>query len=242
MVISFKKLLCFFLLTVCAVAFVISIFSAYGSLSAKANAQGKDSVTVIIDPGHGGEDGGAVAPDGTVEKDINLSIALKLKELFDKNGVKAVMTRDEDISICDDGLDTLKLRKKSDMKNRLTMFDSSPNNIAISIHQNKFPQSKYSGAQIFYSANNPLSSKLAQCIRKSVVEKLQPENNRECKPADKNIYLLYNCKKPAVIVECGFLSNSDELALLKNDEYQNKLAATIYDGFVDYRDNQSKKE
>ncbi|MCQ4021675.1 MULTISPECIES: N-acetylmuramoyl-L-alanine amidase [unclassified Ruminococcus] len=241
MVISFKKLLCVFLLLVCAVAFFISTFSAFNTLSEMADTQADGIVTVVIDSGHGGEDGGAVAPDGTLEKDINLSIALKLKKLFEKNGIKVVTTRDEDISICDEGLDTLKQRKKSDMKNRLEIFNSSPDNVIISIHQNKFTQSKYSGTQIFYSKNNLLSFDLAQCIKSAVVSELQPDNTRECKSADKNIYLLYNATNPAVIVECGFLSNSNELELLKNDEYQSKLAKAIFDGFMKYYNQQNNK-
>lgn len=236
MVISLKKLICLFLLVICGVSFIISTCSAYSSLSTIAEAS-ESKVTVIIDAGHGGEDGGAVAPDGTAEKDINLSIALKLKSIFEQNGIDVATTRESDISICDEGLETLKERKTSDMKNRLAIFNSSPNNVVISIHQNKFEQSQYSGAQIFYSQNNPLSETLANHIKTSVVSNIQPDNTRECKPADKNIYLLYNSENPAVIVECGFLSNSEELDLLKNDGYQSKMALAIFDGFVKYYNN-----
>lgn len=237
MVISLKKLVCLFILLVCAVSFIISTCSAYSSLSTIAQAN-ENKVTVVLDAGHGGEDGGAVASDETVEKDINLSIALKLKSIFIQNGIDVVMTRNGDVSICDDGIETLKGRKTSDMKNRLKIFNSSPDNVVISIHQNKFEQSQYSGTQIFYSANNPLSNELAQSIKNSVISNIQPDNTRECKPADKNIYLLYNSQNPAVIVECGFLSNSEELALLKTDEYQSKLALAVFDGFIKYYNNQ----
>lgn len=238
MVISLKKFVCLFLLLVCAVSFILSTCSAYSSLSTIAKAS-ENKATVVIDAGHGGEDGGAVAPDGTMEKDINLSIALKLRSIFHQNGINVVMTRNSDTSICDEGIDTLKGRKTSDMKNRLKIFNASSDNIIISIHQNKFEQSKYSGTQIFYSKNNPLSCKLAESIKSSVISNIQPENTRECKAADKNIFLLYNSENPAVIVECGFLSNGDELKMLKNDEYQSKLALAIFDGFMKYYNNQN---
>lgn len=236
MVISLKKLICLFLLLICAVTFIMSTCSAYSSLTTMADISEK-KVTVVIDSGHGGEDGGAVAPDGTLEKDINLSIALKLKSIFEQNGIDVITTRESDISICDEGIETLKDRKVSDMQNRLEIFNSSPNNIIISIHQNKFEQSKYSGAQIFYSVNNPRSEVLADNIKNSIISNIQPDNKRESKPADKNIYLLYNSENPAVIVECGFLSNSEELVLLKDDGYQTKMALAIFDGFMKFYNN-----
>ena len=238
MVISLKKLFCIFILIVCALAFAISTCSAYSSLTTIAKANENDKlVTVVIDAGHGGEDGGAVAADDTVEKDINLSIALKLKSLLLQNGVKVVMTREEDIAIYDENCTSLKEKKSSDMKNRLAIFNGDPQNIVISIHQNKFEQKKYSGTQIFYSTNKPESERLAESIRGSVVSNIQPDNERECKPADKNIYLLYNAQVPAVIVECGFISNDSELALLKDDTYQSKIAVAIFDGFMKYYNN-----
>lgn len=233
MVISFKKLACVFLLIICGILFFVSTFSAYNSLSAIAEAN-ENSLTVVLDAGHGGEDGGAVAADGTAEKDINLSIAMKLKSVFEQNGFNVITTRESDTSIGDNNLETLKQRKTSDMKKRLEIFNDENVGAVISIHQNKFEQSKYSGTQIFYSSNNPLSATLAENIQKSVVANLQPDNTRECKAADKNIYLLYNAQKPAVIVECGFISNSNELEKLKSDEYQSELALVIFDGFMEY--------
>lgn len=225
------------LLIACAILFLISSFTAYANLTAFAS-KNEENVTVIIDPGHGGEDGGAVAEDGTVEKDLNLLIAMKLKALFIQNGFNVITTRETDIAIYDDGLDSLRRKKTSDMKNRLAIFNDNPSNIIISIHQNKFEQSKYHGTQIFYSNNNSQSALLADEIKKSVISLLQPENKRETKAADKNIYLLYNCENPAVIVECGFISNPSELNLLKDDEYQGEIALSIFNGFMNHYSKQ----
>lgn len=236
MVISLKKLVCVLLLIVCALMFLISTFSAYSSLTTFAS-QNENNVTIVIDPGHGGEDGGAVAEDGTLEKNLNLSIAMKLKTVFIQNGFNVITTRETDEAIYDDGIESLRDKKTSDMKNRLAIFNDNPNNVIISIHQNKFEQSKYYGTQIFYSGNNSQSLVLAENIKQSVVSLLQADNTREIKEADKSIYLLYNSENPAVIVECGFISNQNELNLLKNDEYQGEMALTIFNGFMDYYSN-----
>lgn len=190
--------------------------------------------TVILDPGHGGEDGGAVGADGTLEKDINLSIAKKLQQLLLTSGFNVRMIRDSDVSIYSDGMGTIKEKKVSDLKNRLNIANESENNILISIHQNKFPQSQYNGTQVFYSENNPGSKELAENIKESVTGFLQPDNKRETKPATKDIYILYNCKSVAVMVECGFLSNDAELQKLKDKIYQDEMAFSIYCGFLEY--------
>ena len=123
--------------------------------------------------------------------------------------------------------DSIASKKVSDMKNRLKIFNESDNNVVISIHQNKFPQEQYYGAQVFYSCNDESSSLLAESIRYSICNFIQPENNRQCKETTKDIYLLYNSKVPSVIVECGFISNSGEAALLSDENYQNKMAFAI---------------
>ena len=191
-----------------------------------------NDITVVIDPGHGGEDGGAVAND-IVEKDINLSISKKLKSVFRSSGFNVVLIRDKDEMINNDG-DTIGSKKISDMKNRLSIYNQNENNVVISIHQNKFTQEKYSGTQVFYSFKNSNSEVLAQSIRNSIVTYLQPDNNRECKKTTKDIYLLYNANVPSVIVECGFISNVAEAEKLKTDDYQNQLAYSIYIGFLEY--------
>lgn len=233
MILNKKELIKLIVITLSVV--VLSAFFLYGcNMYVTANTQGEELPVVIIDAGHGGEDGGAVAPDGTNEKDINLSIATYLNDMFITGGFKTIMTRSSDIAIYDEGCETIKSKKVSDMHNRLEIFNSNTNAIIISIHQNKFEQEKYNGTQVFYSPNTQESELLAENIRLSVVNMLQPENTRENKKATKDIYLLYNCKQPSVIVECGFLSNNNELAKLKTEEYQKQMAFSIYCGCLEY--------
>ena len=174
-----------------------------------------DKPTIIIDAGHGGEDGGAVSVTGTLEKDLNLKIAEKLNSFLMSAGYNTKMTRQSDELVLSD---SDKYSKHLDLKNRADVFNSSQNNIAISIHQNKFTQNQYYGTQIFYSANNPKSEMLAKNIKNSVVTLLQNENTRECKKAGSEILILNNSTVPTVLVECGFLSNEAEAKLLENEE------------------------
>lgn len=224
---------------ICAGFFILFLafsYVAYNNLALQSCGVDMQNLqpVIIIDAGHGGEDGGAVSQSGMLEKDVNLEISLKLKDLLIQGGFSVKSTRDTDISVCDSDISTVHGRKVSDLKNRLTMFNENKNNIVISIHQNKFTESKYSGTQIFYSGNNEKSSELAENIKTTVVSLLQPENTRECKKADKNIYLLDNCNVPSIIVECGFLSNQNEAALLAQDNYRRQIAYSIYLGFLQY--------
>lgn len=219
------------------IAIIISlfIFSCTPEKSIETAIQTKDKKpNIVIDAGHGGEDGGAVADDGTVEKDINLKISLSLRDLFKKAGYNVTMTRDKDTSLYNSDEKTIKSKKTADMKKRLEIYNSRSDNIIISIHQNKFEEKKYSGAQVFYSPNNESSQVLAETVRKSIVSSVQKDNKRETKEATKSIYLLYNTPQPAIIVECGFLSNNNELSLLKDEKYQNKIAYAIFNGTLDY--------
>lgn len=212
---------------------ILIIFAFYNIDNYSAvNVEYNSLPVIVIDAGHGGEDGGAVA-NNVVEKNINFSISNKLRDIFISSGFNVKMTRSSDKMINDSG-DTLRDRKVSDMKNRLKLFNKSENNIVISIHQNKFTQEEYKGSQVFYSTNNKESEKLALSIKTSIKTLIQPDNERETKPADRNIYLLYNSKTPSVIVECGFISNLEEARLLKDSAYQNKIAFAIYSGFLDY--------
>ncbi len=183
---------------------------------------------------HGGFDGGAVAPDGTVEKDINLQIATSLSELLALNGYSVIMTRTTDTGTEDDLTKPIQTRKVSDLKNRLSLMDRYPNAIFVSIHLNKFTASSAKGAQVFYSQNNPDSYTLGDSIQGNIRTLLQPENDRVIKQGTKSTYLLYNAKIPAVIVECGFLSNAEELKKLKDDNYKNQIAFATFCGINDY--------
>ena len=214
-------------------------FAAYAHNHLSEN---KSVPTVILDPGHGGEDGGAVGIDGIIEKDINLAISLKLKNLLEASGHKVIITRDKDIAIYDNDASTLREKKRSDLKNRMNIINSNknPDTIFVSIHQNKFPNPKYFGTQIFYSVNDNKSQELAEKIKESVVGLLQPENDREIKPANKKIFLLHNAEVPAVVVECGFLSNNEEANKLKDKKYQSQMAFSVYCGIINYFMNNSK--
>jgi N-acetylmuramoyl-L-alanine amidase len=191
-------------------------------------------LTVIVDPGHGGIDGGAVGVDNIVEKDINLSIGLKLRDLLEAHGVDVIMTRETDISIHDDSAKTTKQIKTSDLRNRMKIMEENPDALFISIHQNKFQKSSSSGCQVFYGANNLESEYLAQAIQKTVCEAIQKDNSRQIKAATDELYLLDKTKNIAVMVECGFISNPDEARLLISEDYQKKLAFCIYAGLVRY--------
>lgn len=190
--------------------------------------------TVIIDAGHGGDDGGAIGIDGTVEKDINLDIALKLEKLLKFYGFDVIMTRTEDIMTCDDGLDSLRKRKVSDIHNRFDVLEKNPDAVFISIHQNKFEDNSQHGTQVFYSGNNDESKLLAESIQNSIVSVLQPDNSRVVKKSGSGIYLLYHAKLPAVLVECGFISNPAEVKKLNDENYRMKIAFLIADGLIKY--------
>lgn len=144
------------------------------------------------------------------------------------------VTRDCDKSIHNEGIEGIAAQKSSDMDNRLALFNKNTNAICISIHQNQFTDSKYSGAQMFYASTNKKSESLARSLQNSFVQFLQPENTREIKQCGKELFLCYYSENPTVMAECGFLSNPDEAALLNTEEYQNKVAFTLYSGIMNY--------
>lgn len=226
-----KSYIVYLILFILYLAFISVAITNIENIS-DVNTNSDNKPIIIIDAGHGGEDGGAVA-NNIVEKDINLKIALKLRDVLIISGFSVKLTRNQDEMINDTGV-SLRERKVSDMKKRLSIFNENNNNVVISIHQNKFEIEKYNGSQIFYSTNNDNSKKIAECIKNSIHNLIQPYNNREIKPADKNIYLLYNSKVPSVIVECGFISNINEANNLKQEIYQNKIVFAIYSGILNY--------
>ncbi|WP_412613089.1 N-acetylmuramoyl-L-alanine amidase [Candidatus Pseudoruminococcus sp.] len=216
--------------------FVFLVFNAFEKVADEAVSAevSEKELIVVIDAGHGGEDSGAVA-NSVLEKDINLEIALKLRDMLKASGIEVKMIRESDISIYDTASGTIRERKVSDLKNRVEIVNDNKKNILVSIHQNKFEQSKYSGAQMFYSTNNDRSQILAENIRKSITGLIQPENKRELKKGGSDIYLLNKANVPAVIVECGFISNEEEAKNLSNEEYQSKMAFAIYCGILEYK-------
>ena len=213
---------------------VIVMISSFSNITARTSADLSLVLpNIIIDAGHGGEDGGASAGD-VLEKDINLSIASKLADQLRLSGYHVAEVRQGDTAVYSGDADTLREKKVSDLNNRVAMFNRDENNIVVSIHQNKFDSPQYSGAQIFYSANHPDSRKLAESIRTAVVMLIQQENTRQLKEGSKDIFILDNTTVPAVIVECGFLSNDAERLKLTDEEYQKQLAYAIAMGVLDY--------
>lgn len=191
--------------------------------------------TIVIDAGHGGLDSGGVSPNGIGEKNINLAVAFFLKEMAENDGMSVIMTRTEDISLHKTESSKIRVQKRSDLEIRRKVLNETGAAAFISIHLNKFEQSKYRGAQVFY-ANNDSSRALGLSIQKNLKEGLADGNNREAKSAPSSVYIFKGTSATGVIVECGFLSNPEEEILLNNEEYQKKLAYYIYRGFKNFKD------
>lgn len=222
-----------------ALAFVLIVSAAlilvFGMNDETSAENALDSKTVVIDVGHGGPDGGASAGD-VLEKDLNLAVALKLRDVINSNGGTAVMTRESDeVAMGENG----KYSKKADLSHRMDVLNSSNGDIFISIHMNKFTDAKYSGAQVFSSDNSNDSKRLGEAVQASLKNNLDNSNNRAAKGNERNVYILRNAKVPAILVECGFISNADELKKLTEDEYQQKLVEAIYKGIEDYYNAQN---
>lgn len=184
--------------------------------------------TVIIDAGHGGEDGGAIGKNGVVEKDLNLEIAFMLSDMLRASGMNVIMTRTEDILLYDRNVDFMGRKKSLDLKARLEIAKSVPDSIFVSVHMNAFPTEKYKGLQVWYSKNDSGSKQLADMIQEYVAAKLQPENSRATKKAGSSIYLLDRAVSPAVLIECGFLSNAEECEKLADENYRRQLSFVLF--------------
>lgn len=211
---------------------IVSFILLYG-LNVLALERDNDKKIILIDPGHGGLDGGAVSKNGTIEKGINLEISKKLKTELEDEGYKVYLTRENDSSL--EGIEgTIRRKKVDDLNNRCKMKKDLNCDAFISIHLNMFTSSKAKGAQVWYS-DYEASKGFATEIQNSLKENLDKENNRIPKPAN-NQYKILRDKYPApcVIVECGFLSNYEEEQLLKSEEYQQKLAKALAKGVINY--------
>lgn len=233
-----------------ALSFVMAVIAAIlgnsnigkGGTSTVSVTREEKPITVVIDAGHGGEDGGCVAADGTLEKDLNLSVALDVYEILKSAGVSVALTRGEDEMLYDlygDLYDYEGVKKTYDLKNRVRFAKESECLLFVSIHMNKFSDSQYSGLQVYYSPNDSDSITAALRIQSYIKDYLQPKNEREIKRAGSNIYVLHRSQMPAVLVECGFLSNPEERELLKGAEYRHKLsfciAAAILDSLANFQ-------
>ena len=197
----------------------------------------EDKVLFVIDPGHGGEDAGCSSAGGLLEKDLNLSVARDISAILNAAGYTTVLTRTEDTLLYDmyrDRMDYTGYKKIYDLKNRMRFTEETQAKYFVSIHMNKFPQTQYSGLQVYYSPNDPGSVQMADRIQSYVQKYVQPENERKTKKATKGIYLLHRMEIPAVLVECGFLSNEEEAALLSDASYRKTLSLGIACAIMEY--------
>lgn len=233
-----------------SIVLIISLFLTNNICKAELPASNSETITleknckvVILDAGHGGFDGGAIGINGTIEKNINLSISLKLREMLESAGYTVIMTRETDTALENEGDSSTRQKKVSDMRNRLNLTKLYPNAMLISIHQNKLEgNQKVFGGQIFYSPNNGNSKLLAQLIQDEFNTYIQPHKKREIVKTGKNLYLFYNAQNVAVLCECGFLSNPEEEALLNTDEYQKKIAYCIFSGIMVYNESNTSAD
>lgn len=211
--------------------FVYLISSRAGMMVSQQEAvTGRRRPVVCIDSGHGGNDPGKVGVDGSLEKDINLQIARRLKTYLEASDVKVVMTREDDRGLYEEN-DSHK--KMADMRNRCALINEAQPDLVVSIHQNSYHEEGISGGQVFYYKDSQKGKRLAELLQKRFDFVLGEKNTRLAKP-NGNYYLLLHVKQPIVIVECGFLSNWKESAALKTEEYQNRLAWTIHMGIMEY--------
>lgn len=220
--------------------FVIAVFlfvAQWGSKSITVIAENTPidrEYCIIIDAGHGGVDGGATSCTGIVESTYNLDISLRLNDLLHLLGYDTRMIRTTDISVYTKG-ETISQKKVSDLKERVRIVNETRNGILVSIHQNNFSDSQYSGAQVFYAATEG-SSQLAERLQAAFVSSLNPGSNRKIKKSS-GIYLLEHIERPGVLIECGFLSNTAEEAKLRNPGYQQKLCCVIVATISQYLSN-----
>lgn len=236
------RYLAFILLFVCAGLLCLLLAGYVNDLPGEASptsSPGNSPIRLVIDAGHGGMDGGASAEDGTLEKDINLALAEILAELADVMDIPAVMTRTEDEMLADGGSGG---RKMQDLRARLTIASDYPEAALVSIHCNKFPDPRPSGLQVYYSPNHMRSRELAEALQCRARTHLDPGNTRTIKEADSSIYLLNRAHTPAILVECGFLSNPAEAVLLKDHAYRQKLAAVMLGALTAASEDQVQEE
>lgn len=203
--------------------------AAYYTLSTAVSSPAK-SFTVVIDSGHGGMDPGNVADDGTEEKGLNLAIAAKLQSFLEANDITVIMTRTDDSGLYAENSSS---KKVEDMKNRVALMEEASPDLVVSIHQNSYSDSSIKGAQVFYYTTSAKSQALAEVLQASLVKRLDPDNTRQAKVND-TYYLLKKTSVPIVIAECGFMSNPEELTLLKDEDYQTKVAWALYMGIMEY--------
>lgn len=221
---KWKKEWCAFYLMTAAVL-LLGIFAGNRAVTTLAEGEMPDrKVCIVIDPGHGGVDGGAISCTGKLESAYNLEISLRLNDLFQLLGYDTCMIRTEDISVYTTGT-SIAQKKISDLKERVRIANETPNALLLSIHQNTFPESQYRGAQVFFS-NTEESRNLAEQLQKTFACTVNPGSRRQAKKSS-GVYLMEHIRCPGVLIECGFLSNPEEAARLNAKEYQQQLCCVI---------------
>lgn len=208
--------------------------------SARPAMAGTGRQTIVLDAGHGGEDGGAVSRDGVAESSVNLAITRKLRDVFLFLGRDTVLTREGEEAIYSPDCVTLREKKVSDLKNRVALINQQSGAVLISIHQNSMPDHpSVHGAQVFYNAVSP-GGELGMTVQGALNGAVNAGNEKNARTIDSTIYLMKNVRCPAILIECGFLSNPAETRLLLTDEYQVKLAACIAAGLLQYHTEGAK--
>ena len=220
----------FFAFFVCTSLFAAVSASSYVAVETFSFSD----TTVILDAGHGGEDGGAVGENGVFEKDLNLEMSKTMAAILRSMGARVIETRTEDRLLYTEEENIKGYRKVYDLKNRLAVAEENREAIFVSIHMNRFTDPKYSGLQIYYSKNHSESRVLANGLQKSVREHLAPENKRETKAAGESIYLLDRAENIALLIECGFLSNPEECEKLCTEDYRKQLSFVLVCGIINY--------
>lgn len=225
-----QKLSFVFLAVLAIFLFVFNFKNDISSVETISPTPAFDAI-LVIDAGHGGEDGGASSQDGVQESHINLEVARRLELVLGLFGVRMLPLRESDISLHDPDAQTLRQKKVSDLKNRVKTIQEQDAPILLSIHQNSYPDSRYSGAQVFYAPTQG-SRELAQTIQESLRLTLDPANTRQEKQISDTIFLMNHISCPGVLVECGFLSNPREARMLRDHTYQTKLAVAVAGGYL----------
>lgn len=208
--------------------FLIFFYLMQGEGQLSAGGSIHEKPLIVLDAGHGGFDGGAVAPDGMAEAEINLAFCRILKPILESYGFEVRLTRKDASSLEKPNAgSTIRAKKRSDMQNRLEMMQAQPGSIFISIHQNASPYRSANGSVVYYSVSDPASKQLAEALQAAFIAHLQPENKRTAVAAGSNLYLLKNATGIAVLVECGFLSHAEEYQKLKESDYQKAFCLTL---------------
>ncbi len=226
--------------TICIALLTIVPFARISQTMAQQTISSHTQIDyVIIDAGHGGFDPGTQTSDGSVfEKDVNLEIALVMKDVFEAHGENVIMIRESDMAVGDNSLNTISQKKKSDINARVDLANSyGDGTVYISIHQNAYSDSSESGTQILYGNKNEQSVVLAKVIHETIKQSLQPDNRREIKEGNSDIFILNNIEIPTVLIECGFLTNEQETEKLVDPEYQRLLSYIIYEGYIEYKNS-----